>query len=120
MPNITYTPVGDYLLPNIFLRDPPDAEPLTRYGLMRKNFLKEHRSITYNRMLLSEELYPHCGEIQNQAQKRMDTLMEYFALNNPPPDKATDSLAWAAHMNILKRTAMEIVQNELIYKETMQ
>ena len=115
MPDITYTLVGDYLLPNIFLRDPPEAEPLTKCGMMRKNFLKEHRSISYGRLLLSEELYPHCREIQQLAHERMDELMEYLILCNPPPDKAIDGLAWAAHMNMLERTADEIVRNELIY-----
>ena len=37
---ITYTRVGDYLLPDIILSDPPDAEPLTKYGMMRKTSSK--------------------------------------------------------------------------------
>ena len=120
MPDITYTLVGDYLLPNIFLSDSSDAEPFTRYGLMRKNFLKEHRFITYNRMVLLESLYPYCREIEQLAHERMDTLIKYFISYSPPPDKETNGLAWAAHMNMLKCTKMEIVQSELIYKETIQ
>jgi len=115
VPNITYTLAGDYLLPNIFLRDPPNAEPPTQYGMMRKNFLKEHRLILYNRLLLSEELYPHCREVQKLAHERTETLMEHFMLSNPPPDKAIDDLAWAAHMDMLRHTAQEIVLSELIY-----
>jgi len=49
--NITYTRVGDYLLPNIKLRDPPDAPPLGNYGL-------------------SERLYPLCREIDDAARNR--------------------------------------------------
>ncbi|MCL2616611.1 MAG: TnpV protein [Defluviitaleaceae bacterium] len=115
MPNITYTLVGDYYLPNIILSDPPDAEPLTRYGMMRKNFLKEHRPISYGQMLLQEKLYPHCRDIQRQAHERLDTLMAHFMSNNPPPDKATNNLAWASHMDMLRHTAVEIVLSELIY-----
>ncbi len=36
---ISYTHVGDYLLPNIRLSDPPDAPPLGRYGMMHKEYL---------------------------------------------------------------------------------
>jgi len=33
---ITYTRVGEYLLPDIVLSELPDAEPLTKYGMMMK------------------------------------------------------------------------------------
>ena len=115
MPEITYTQVGDYYLPNIILSDPPDAEPLTKYGIMRKHYLKHYRPLVYGKMLACEEVYPHCRDIQHQAQERMDILMEQLTKRNPPPNKATDGLAWAAHMGMLQQTAEEIVQYELIY-----
>ena len=115
MSNITYSLVGDYLLPNIVLCDPPDAEPLTKHGMMRKSFLKQHKPISYSRLLLTERLYPHCRKIEREARERMDVLMEQLAKRNPPPDKAVDGLAWAAHMNTLKRIAEEMVLSELIY-----
>ena len=51
----------------------PEAEPAARrnlwakYGRMRKTYLKEHRPILYNQMLLSEKLYPHLLEIDETA-----------------------------------------------------
>ena len=36
---------------------------------------------------------------------------------NPAPDKATQQLAWVAHMNSLKAQAEEIVLQELVYGE---
>jgi hypothetical protein len=56
---LTYSLVGDYLLPNLALSDPPDAPPIGRYGRMRRAFLKEHQPIEYSRLLLSERLFPH-------------------------------------------------------------
>ena len=112
---ITYTRLGDYLLPDIILSDPPDAEPLTKYGMMRKNFLKSNKPTLYGKMLCHEELYPHCRIIQQQAQDRLDVLMAHFAASNPPPDKAQDGITWAAHMGMLRDTAEEIVQSELIF-----
>ena len=74
MPRITYTRRGDYLLPDITLREqpPPDGcgDPLGRYARMRRAFLREHRAIFYNTLLLSETLYPHLREIDETANKR--------------------------------------------------
>jgi len=68
---ITYTQVGDYLLPNIILREPPEnAQPLGKYALMRQRFLQEHRPILYNTLLLSEKLYPLLREIDETANER--------------------------------------------------
>ncbi|MDR0818196.1 MAG: TnpV protein [Oscillospiraceae bacterium] len=65
-----YTLAGDFYLPNLKLSDPPDAPPLGRYGLLRKSYLKEWRPITYSRLLLREELYPHLCETDTAAQNR--------------------------------------------------
>jgi hypothetical protein len=71
---ITYTRVGDYLIPDITLREkpPPDGygEPLGRYARMRRAYLREHRIIMYNTLLLSERLYPHLREIDETADAR--------------------------------------------------
>ena len=113
----TYVEVGDYLLPNIALNDPPDTEPLTKYGMMRKSFLKTNKPALYGKMLCHEELYPHCREVERQAHSRIDALMEHLVVNNPPPDKVIDGIAWAAHMQMLHHTAEEIVLSELIYSQ---
>lgn len=116
MAEITYTRHDDYYLPNIILCEPPDAEPLTKYGMMRKNFLKEHHPILYSSMLLREELYPHCREVQRTAESRLKTMMEQLIQSDPPPDNAMDSLAWAAHMNMLKHIAEETILTEMIFE----
>ena len=71
---ITYTRIGDYLLPDITLREkpPPDGyvEPLGRYARMRRVYLREHYPIFYNTLLLSERLYPHLQEVDETANER--------------------------------------------------
>ena len=74
MQNINYSRVGDYLLPDIKLSDPPDTPLLGRYGMMHKAFLNEHRPIQYSRLLLSERLYPLCREIDEAAATRLLTI----------------------------------------------
>jgi hypothetical protein len=59
---LSYRRVGDYLIPNVALSDPPDAPPLGYYGMRHKAYLKEHRPVLYSQLLLSEKLYPICRD----------------------------------------------------------
>ena len=70
--NITYTRVGDYLIPDITLSEPPPelTEPLGRYGRMHRAFLREHRPILYTELLLTERLFPLLREIDEAANER--------------------------------------------------
>ena len=66
-----YIVVGDYLLPALKLSDPPDAPPLGLYGEIHKRYLREHKSILYNWLLLTELLYPLCRSIDECATERL-------------------------------------------------
>ena len=114
---LTYSRVGDYMIPDLILSEPPEelTEPIGKYGRMRRSFLKEHRAITYNTMLLNETLFPHLREIDQAANERMTLLMKELTENNPPPDKAADQMTWVQHMNSLRSQAEEMIMNDLIY-----
>ena len=55
---LTYHRCGDYLLPDLGL-DERDKQPIGKYGMLRMDYLKNHRPILYNQLLLSGELIPH-------------------------------------------------------------
>ena len=114
---IFYSRRGDYLIPNLTLNEPPreQTEPLTKYGVMRRSYLKEHRAITYNQLLLTERLFPHLREVQQEAQARLDSLMADMLTFQPPLDKDADGIAWAAHMTEFRRIAERMMLDELIY-----
>ena len=114
---LTYTQIGDFLLPDLTLSEAPRelTEPLGRYARMRKAFLKEHRQITYSRLLLTENLYPHLRETEVAASVRMAQAMDALTARESLPDKGNDPMAWTAAMNALKAQAEEIVLHELIY-----
>jgi hypothetical protein len=114
---LTYSHVGDFLFPDITLRDPlPElTEPITKYGAMRRSYLKEHFPITYSRLVLTEQLFPHLREVQQKAHKQLDRFMSDMLVFRPPPDKATDGLAWAAHMTEIRGTAEKIMLDTVIY-----
>ena len=73
---ITYTRIGDYLLPDICLSDPPDAPPLGRYGMMHKKYLREEKPALYASLLLSERLYPLCRAVDEAAAHRLATIAD--------------------------------------------
>lgn len=51
---MSYTLHGDYYLPDLVLRE---EEPIYgKYGMLRKQFLKEHRSARYQYLLLTERM----------------------------------------------------------------
>ena len=100
----------------------PDSErepegTLTKYGMMRKNFLQEHRKGIYQGMILAGELKAHCLEIQEQAEQRMEALSEQMAKAEGVNEelKAADQMKWVAKMNNIRHSAEEIVLTELIY-----
>ena len=74
MNELTYTRVGEYLLPNLRLSDPTDAPPLGRYGRMHKEYLRENRPILYSQLLLSERLHPLCREVDEAAANRLAAI----------------------------------------------
>ena len=74
MNKLTYIRCGDYDIPNLKLSEQPETS-IGKYGRMRKSYLKEHRPILYNQLLMSEKLYPHLLEIDRTAQERMDTML---------------------------------------------
>ena len=55
---MTYRQNGDYLIPDIRLSEQEET-PIGKYGQMRKQYLKEHRPVLWNTLLLSGKLFPH-------------------------------------------------------------
>ena len=114
--NLTYTQNGDYLIPNLRLSEQP-SKPLGKYGRMRKAYLKTHRPILYNQLLMQEKLYPHLIEIEETAQRRLEQMMPQLAAAAGATEqlKARDPMQWVGLMNSCKAQAEEILLAELIH-----
>lgn len=112
---LTYIQNGDYLIPSLQLSEQP-AKPLGKYGRMRKTYLKEHRPILYNQLLMSEKLYPHLIEIDGTAQSRLEQMMPRLVKEAGATEelKASDPMKWVGLMNTCKAQAEEILMEELI------
>ena len=113
--NLTYIQNGDYLIPDLRLSEQP-MKPLGKYGRMRKAYLKQHRPILYNQLLMTEKLYPHLLEIDETANRRLEQMMPQLAEAAGATEalKAADPMQWVGLMNTCKAQAEEILMAELI------
>ena len=113
--SLTYTMNGDYQIPDLKLTEQP-KKPLGKYGRMRKAYLKEHRPLIYNQLLLTEKLYPHLIEIDETANSRLEQRMPQLAESARATEelKACDPMRWVGLMNTCKAQAEEILMAELI------
>ena len=69
---ISYTLGEDGLYyPDLYL--PEETEyPIGKYGMLRKQFLKEHRSAKYQYLLLTGKLTEHLNQIDQEARKQVE------------------------------------------------
>ena len=117
---LTYTKVGDYLLPDLMMdgEDEMEEMPLGKYGMLRETFLKEHHHGTYTSMLLTGRLEPHLLEIDRQAQEQVDQTVAQLKAANGVDEalKARDQMAWVQAVNSFTAQAEEMVLAEIVYK----
>ena len=109
-----YELVGDYYLPLLTV---PETPPLGIWGRRRHRYLKEHRPVIYNTMLLSDKLFSHLAEIDQQAKDLHGRLMKQLAAQTRITEllKVQDQMAWVQQMNAIDAQAREIINSELVY-----
>ena len=96
-----------------------DEEPhYGKYGMMRKTYLKEHRSAMYSLYMLEGRLTEHLNAVDDEAQERMDILVRQMMEKQGVAEelKARDQMEWVRAANGIRNMAEEIVLNELIYR----
>ena len=112
----TYRQCGDFFIPEMALPDTPE-NPLGKYGRMRHRYLKEHRGVLYNAMILDGTLWSHLAEVDKICKDRMDVLIlgmkEKWGITEDL--KAHDPMAWVGAMNNIHNAAEEILFAEVIY-----
>lgn len=113
---ISYTLVGDYYLPNLKLEQEEKIQ-LNKYGLLRLDYLKEHKKVDFSIMFMNRTLNKHLKEVQELAQARVYELVEQLKTKSDLTEdmKNTNMLYWVGTMNAIKNQAEEIVLKELIY-----
>ena len=104
-----------YLMKSLLLNE---EEPIYgKYGMLRKQFLKEHRSAKYQYLLLTGKLTKHLNQIDQEARKQVEILMEQMVKKQGATEelKAQDQMKWVRLMINIKSSAEEIVVKNTIY-----
>lgn len=112
---LSYTLHGDYYLPDLVLNE---EEPIYgKYGMLRKQFLKEHRLAKYQYLLLTGKLTEHLNQIDQEARKQVEIFMEQMVKKQGATEelKAQDQMKWVRLMINIKSSAEEIVVKNTIY-----
>ena len=109
-----YEMIGDYYFPCLTV-PAEEEQPVGVWGQRHKRYLKEHRPALYNALLLSGKLNSFLADIDQQAQKRMDTIIQQMAQGITEVMKAADPMAWVGRMNNIQKCAREMVGEEIIY-----
>ncbi|MCD7949171.1 MAG: TnpV protein [Erysipelotrichaceae bacterium] len=90
---------------------------LTRFGILRKQYLKEQCPSVYVQLLIKNELDNHIQKIDEEANDMYDLLINQYKnkwnINNELKEK--DPIKWMQEMNYIRHCAEEIVMNDLIY-----
>ena len=112
---MSYTLHGDYYLPDLVLRE--EEPTYGKYGMLRKQFLKEHRSARYQYMLLTVKLNEHLNQIDQEAREQVEMLMKQMAEKKGVTEelKVQDQMKWVRLMNNIKVSAEEIILKNTVY-----
>ena len=115
--NLTYKTSGEFQIPDLSLRENPQSQKLGKYGRMRQTYLREHRPILWNQMILTETLFPHLREIDETARQRLEQMMPELMKSAGVTEslKASDPMKWVGLMNTLKAQAEETILTELVF-----
>ena len=80
---------------------PPDAGDIGFWGRRRKEFLREHRPITFNQLVLSGELFKYLALFNQEATERLESLIQGMKVAQGITEelKGRDQMAWVGAMN---------------------
>ena len=111
---LSYTLHGDYYLPNLEINE--EEPTYGKYGIMRKKFLKEHRSARYQYLVLTGKLTEHLNQVDKVASDKVEILVEQMAEQWGVTEelKMQDQMEWVRRMNNIKNIAEESVM-KIIY-----
>ena len=116
MSELTYLKTGDYLIPNVSL-EKQEEQTAGKYWRMRRDYLREHRPVLWNRLILSDSLYAHLREPEEAANLRLELMMPELAKEAGATEslKASDPMKWVGLMNACKAQAEEVILTEIIF-----
>ena len=112
---LSYTLHGDYYLPDLEINE--EEPTYGKYGIMRKQFLKEHRSARYQYLVLTGKLTEHLNQVDKEVREKVEMLMEQMVEQWGVTEelKMQDQMEWVRRMNNIQATAEEIAYKNIIF-----
>ena len=114
--NISYTKQGDYLLPNLILKDKEQFN-IGKYGLLRLNYIKKYQLGLYFDLLASDKLNEYLHNIDTIVMEKVQKLIKELTEKENITEelKSGNQMLWVSKMNNIKNIAEEIILKEYIY-----
>ncbi len=112
---LNYTLHGDYYLPDLEINE--EEPTYGKYGIMRKQFLKEHRSARYQYLVLTGKLTEQLNQVDKEAREKVEMLMEQMVEQWGVTEelKMHEQMEWVRRKDNIQAIAEEIALKEIIY-----
>ena len=114
--NISYTKKGDYLLPNLILKEKVQYN-IGKYGLLRLEYIKKYKLGLYFDLLVNDTLNEYLHEVDTTVKERVQKLINELAEKEDINEKLKqdNQMLWVSKINNIKNIAEEIILKEYIY-----
>ena len=112
---LSYTLHGDYYLPDLEINE--EEPTYGKYGIMRKQFPKEHRSARYQYLVLTGKLTEQLNQVDKEAREKVEMLMEQMVEQWGVTEelKMHEQMEWVRRKDNIQAIAEEIALKEIIY-----
>ena len=89
-----------------------------KYGLLHRDYIKQHKRGTYTTLLTEGKLNARLHEIDVQAKAMVEAIVVNLTAERGIDEKlkVSDALKWVAEMNNIKASAEEIILWEVVYQ----
>lgn len=114
--NISYTKQGDYLLPNLILKEKAKYN-IGKYGLLRLQYIKKEKLELYFDLLVNDTLNEYLHDIDITVMENVENLIKELAEKDNINEKLkqNNQMLWVSKMNNIKNIVEEIFLKEYIY-----
>lgn len=100
------------------LPDDPEEEqrPIGAWGRRHLRYIREYRKRLYNSLLLGGKLNNYLADLNKQAEKMFSWLVKELDEKEGITEtlKEENQMLWVQRMNAVRKTAIGIVNNDLI------
>ena len=114
--NISYTKKGDYLLPNLILKEKVQFN-IGKYGLLRLEYIKKYKLGLYFDLLVNDILNEYLHDIDITVMEKVQILIKKLAEKENINEKLKqdNQMLWVSKMDNIKNITEEIILKEYIY-----